>query len=72
MTPFAIAGTGLWALAGLVMLPFTDTLAADGHTWWLWTCVAGFVSGLVGTAFMIRHDRRRGGTAPAREDATRN
>lgn len=58
MTPFAIVGTALWALAGLALLPFADTLATDGHTWWLWTCVAGFASGLVGTAFMVRHDRR--------------
>lgn len=73
MTPFAIAGTALWALAGLVLLPFSTTLAADGHTWWLWTCVAGFVSGLVGTAVMVRHDRRRRQRPDARvpDDAVR-
>ena len=70
MTPFAVGGTVLWALAGLVMvLFFKDSLDANGHGWWIDTCWAGVGSGLFGTFWMVLHDRRRPkaakGTAPA-------
>jgi hypothetical protein len=57
--PFAVGGMALWAVAGLVMLPFRDTLSAHGHSDWLWICVAGFLLGFPGWLVMIRHDRRR-------------
>jgi hypothetical protein len=59
MIPFAVVGTAAWAVAGLVLLGFRGWLADHGHTGWLWTCLAGVLLGLVGTAFMIRHDARR-------------
>lgn len=59
MVPFAIAGVALWAIAGLVLLPFRDRLADDGHGSWLGICVAGVLWGLVGLAVMIVHDRNR-------------
>jgi bacteriorhodopsin len=59
MVPFAVAGTALWLVLGLLLLPARGWLARHGHSEWFWTCVAGFLLGLVGTAMMIRHDRRR-------------
>ena len=59
MVPFAVAGIVIWAVVGLGMLPFRDTLATHGHTDWLWICLAGFLWGFVGLASMIRHDAHR-------------
>jgi hypothetical protein len=59
LVPFAIAGMALWALAGLILLPFHGTLAEHGHTNWLWICLAGFLIGFPGLAVMIRHDAHR-------------
>lgn len=53
MVPFAVAGTGVWAVAGLIML------ATGAPEEWLRTCLAGFLLGLVGLAFMVVRDRRR-------------
>lgn len=49
------AGTIVWALAFVLLLPFWGRLNASGHLWWLWTCVAGFGFGVIG----IDHCRRR-------------
>ena len=59
MVPIAVAGTAAWAVAGLVLLGFRGWLSDHGHTNWLWTCLAGVLLGLVGTAFMLRHDAHR-------------
>jgi len=75
MVPFAVAGTVAWAVLGLVLLPLHGWLSRHGHTNWLWTCLAGVLLGLVGTAFMIRHDairaRRRAAAAGAGGPAAR-
>lgn len=52
-------GTALWAVAFLVLLPFWSRLSADGHLWWLWTCLAGFAGGLLGLAHCIRRRNAR-------------
>jgi hypothetical protein len=78
MVPFALAGMALWAVAGLAMLPFRDTLQAHGHGNWLAICLAGFLWGFPGLAVMMRHDanrRRRqaaerGGQADQDSDST--
>jgi hypothetical protein len=57
--PFAVGGIILWAVLGLVLLPFRHTLASHGHTDWLWICLAGFVVGFPGLLTMITHDRHR-------------
>jgi biotin transporter BioY len=59
MVPFAVVGIVVWAVLGLVLLPFHDSLSRHGHLNWLWTCLAGFLLGFVGLATMIRHDRHR-------------
>jgi hypothetical protein len=70
MVPFAIGGMVVWAVVGLVLLPFRDTLDAHGHGDWLAICLAGFLWGFPGLAVMIRHDanrrrRRRAAAEPA-------
>jgi hypothetical protein len=52
-------GTALWGIALVLLLPFYSRLQADGHLWWLWTCVAGFGLGLVGWDHCARRRRRR-------------
>ncbi len=52
-------GTAIWAVAFVLLLPFYDRLEADGHVWWLWTCVAGFGLGLVGWDHTRRRRKRR-------------
>jgi hypothetical protein len=50
-------GTALWAIALVATLVMRDQLSDDGREWWIWTCVAGFVLGLVG---IVITTRRRG------------
>lgn len=59
MMPFAVGGTALWAIAGLVMLLFRGELAAQGRTGWLWACLAGVIAGAVGSLTMHVRGRRR-------------
>jgi hypothetical protein len=66
--PFAIGGMVLWAIIGLVLLLFRDTLSAHGHTDWLWICLAGFLLGFPGWFVMIRHDRHRAARRAAGSD----
>lgn len=50
-----IVGTGLWFVAFVVLLPFYGWLGDHGHRVWLWTCLAGWVLGLIGLAIASRH-----------------
>ncbi|WP_203921254.1 DUF2530 domain-containing protein [Rugosimonospora africana] len=60
MIPFAVIGTAIWVVLGLVLLPFRGWLHDHGHTNWLWTCLAGALLGIMpGLYLMIRHDRHR-------------
>ncbi|MDG4833788.1 DUF2530 domain-containing protein [Solwaraspora sp. WMMD1047] len=60
MVPFAVGGTLVWAVAGLVLLLFfRDWLTAHGHQNWLGICLAGFLLGFPGLAVMLRHDAHR-------------
>lgn len=53
MVPFVLAGTGVWAVAGLILLG----TGAPGE--WRWTCLAGVLLGLVMLPPMTIRDRRR-------------
>ena len=44
----AIPGTIIWFAALVVLLFFIPDLQANGAMIWLWTCVAGFILGLLG------------------------
>ena len=54
------AGTLLWVLALLVLLPFAGRLAAAGRSWWLWTCLLGILLGLAGIVYCRRRRDRPG------------
>jgi hypothetical protein len=64
-----MVGATLWFI-GMVACALTyPSLRDDGHGWWLWTCVAGFVLGLLGLEY-CRRRRRRLAAQPAREVET--
>jgi hypothetical protein len=44
----AVPGTVIWLVAFIVLLFFIPTLQANDAMVWLWTCLAGFVLGLLG------------------------
>ena len=51
-------GTALWAVALVATLIARGTLDEQGRTWWIWTCVAGLVLGLLGLLVTTRRRRR--------------
>jgi hypothetical protein len=61
------AGTALWGVVALVLATFGRGWLEDhDDLWWVWTCVAGFVLGLAGIAFVRRRRSRLGRVAAAR------
>ena len=56
-------GTALWLAALVVSLLLHDRLADSGHSWWIGVCLAGFLLGLPGLAFL----RGRRGRQAARD-----
>jgi hypothetical protein len=52
-------GTAAWLVGFLALLPFYGRLEADGRTWWLWTCAAGFGLGLFGMEYCRRRRQAR-------------
>jgi hypothetical protein len=53
--PIVLGGTIAFLIAFLALLPWYGWLGDHGHRIWLWTCLAGFVEGLCGTALTYRH-----------------
>ncbi|GAA4569953.1 DUF2530 domain-containing protein [Planotetraspora kaengkrachanensis] len=49
-----LVGTGLWAIALVVLL-----IIRPVHTWSIWTCVVGIGLGLFGVYYVHRRDARR-------------
>ena len=47
-------GTIIWGVVAIALLPFLGNLENDGHTWWMWTAVAGFGLGLIGLEYCRR------------------
>ncbi|SHH25662.1 Protein of unknown function [Jatrophihabitans endophyticus] len=48
-------GTALWFVAFVVLVPFWGWLGRHDHRSWLWTCLAGWLLGLLGWSIMSRH-----------------
>jgi hypothetical protein len=59
MLPFALAGTAIWLVLGLILLAIRPTLRAGGNEEWIGICFAGALLGLPGIATMFVHDRNR-------------
>ena len=52
------AGTILWLLAGIVLIPFRHDLNQHGHLWWIAAAFTGAGLGGVGLLVTIRRRRR--------------
>jgi hypothetical protein len=61
----ATVGTVVWAVAFVVLLPFSGRLADDGHTWWLWTCAVGAALGLLAIRITSRRRDRLASRPPS-------
>ncbi|MEU5872390.1 DUF2530 domain-containing protein [Glycomyces sp. NPDC047369] len=61
MTPIAVAGTLVWAVALVLTQLFRDELADSGREWWGTCALTGVIVGLLGTAAMVVADRRHFG-----------
>jgi uncharacterized protein DUF2530 len=48
-------GTALWFIAFVVLVPFWGWLGRHDHRIWLWTCLAGWLLGILGWSIMTRH-----------------
>jgi hypothetical protein len=59
MLPFAVGGTAIWLVLGLVLLAIRPTLERGGNGDWPTICFTGALLGLVGIAVMAVHDRNR-------------
>lgn len=53
--PVVLAGTSMFLLAFLVLLPFWSWLGEHGHRVWLWTALAGIVIGLLALPLVRKH-----------------
>jgi Protein of unknown function (DUF2530) len=60
--PVVVVGTALWFLGFVVLLPWYDWLGRHGHRIWLWTCLAGWIVGMLG--FLLLRKHRSEGRAP--------
>lgn len=50
-----LTGTGLWAVALVVLLVVQP---GPEHRWWIWTCVSGICGGLFGLWYVRRRAHR--------------
>jgi len=50
-------GTVAWVVALAVFVVLLPTLTEQGHTWWLWTCVAGLAIGVIGLGWSVWRQR---------------
>ncbi|MFF8984294.1 DUF2530 domain-containing protein [Streptomyces globisporus] len=51
-----VGGTILWFVLFLAQLPFYGWFADRGHTWWVWTPLAGAGLGLIGIWYVRGRD----------------
>ncbi|MFE7118390.1 DUF2530 domain-containing protein [Streptomyces sp. NPDC057654] len=49
-------GTIAWFVLFLAQLPFYGWFQDNRHLWWLWTCLAAGVLGLVGVWYVRKRD----------------
>lgn len=69
-------GVIVWFVLFFVQLPFYGWYSDHGHTWFIWTCLAGGACGLLGLMYVrarrdaIARARAAGPGAPASPDAS--
>ena len=51
-----VGGTIIWFVLFLVQLPFYGWFDDHGHTWWIWTCLAGAGLGVIGIWYVRGRD----------------
>ena len=51
-------GIAAWGVLLILCLAFLGPLTADGHRWWMWTCVAGLALGIYGEWYCLRRRNR--------------
>lgn len=71
-TKLVVAGSIAWFVGFVVLLFMKSELDAAGQTVWLWTCLAGWVLGLLGIGLMrwqASTARRRGPEAQPPESS---
>jgi hypothetical protein len=49
-----LVGTIAWTVGLVICLLLRDRLAADGHAWWTWVCLAAALMGVPGLWFVRR------------------
>ncbi|APS20016.1 membrane protein [Streptomyces sp. Tue 6075] len=67
-----VGGTILWFALFLAQLPFYGWFADHGHTWWVWTPLAGAGLGLIGIWYVRGRDaalKRHAARAEAKDAA---
>lgn len=52
--PPVVVGTVIWAVLLVLAWAGHGELAADGRGWWVWTCLAGVVLGILGYSYLQR------------------
>jgi hypothetical protein len=72
MLPFAVGGTALWLVLGVVFAFMRSTLAAHGHESWISISFTGAALGVVGILVMAVHDRNRARRKIADEGASQS
>ncbi|MFE7761183.1 DUF2530 domain-containing protein [Streptomyces sp. NPDC057438] len=72
IVPTITGGTILWLVLFVVQLPFYGWYEDHGHTWWIWTCLAGGGLGFIGVYYVRRRDAaiKRDAAREAEEQAT--
>ncbi|MFM9590133.1 DUF2530 domain-containing protein [Streptomyces scabiei] len=71
IVPTIIGGTIVWLVLFVVQLPFYGWYEDHGHTWWIWTCLAGGGLGFIGIYYVRRRDAaiKRDAARKAEEEA---
>ena len=69
-TAAAYVGTGISALATVVLWWQYAWLDAQGQTWWLWVAVSATASGVLFSSFARYRKRRRLTPTPTQEQAS--
>lgn len=57
VTGTVVTGIAVWSVLFLAQLPFYGWYEDHGHTWFIWTCLAGAGLGLIGLWYVRARER---------------